>query len=31
MSEASASTTYNAVVRKDGKWWIGWIEDIHGV
>ncbi len=25
------STTYNAVIRKDGDWWIGWIEEISGV
>lgn len=22
---------YNAVVREDGDWWIGWIEEIPGV
>ena len=25
------ATTYTAVVKKDGKWWIGWIEEIPGV
>ena len=25
------STTYRAVVRQDGEWWIGWIEEISGV
>ncbi|HEY3025409.1 MAG TPA: hypothetical protein VGJ55_04570 [Pyrinomonadaceae bacterium] len=25
------NTTYKAVVRKDGDWWIGWIEEITGV
>ena len=25
------NTTYKAVVRKDGDWWIGWIEEIAGV
>lgn len=23
--------TYTAVIRQDGKWWIGWIEEIPGV
>jgi len=23
--------TYTAVVRKSGKWWIGWIEEVPGV
>ena len=22
---------YTAVVRRDGEWWIGWIEEIPGV
>ena len=22
---------YTAVVKKEGKWWIGWIEEIPGV
>lgn len=22
---------YTAVIRKDGDWWIGWIEEIRGV
>jgi predicted RNase H-like HicB family nuclease len=22
---------YKAVVKQDGKWWIGWIEEIPGV
>ena len=24
-------TTYTAVVKQDGKWWIGWIEEVPGV
>ena len=24
-------TTYSAVIRLDGKWWIGWIEEVPGV
>jgi predicted RNase H-like HicB family nuclease len=27
MSKAS----YNAVIRKDGQWWIGWVEEVPGV
>lgn len=23
--------TYTAVVKKDGNWWIGWIEEVPGV
>lgn len=23
--------TYAAVIRKSGKWWIGWIEEVPGV
>ncbi len=23
--------TYTAVVKKDGDWWIGWIEELPGV
>ena len=23
--------TYKAVIKKDGKWWIGWIEEVTGV
>ncbi len=22
---------YNAVIRRDGEWWIGWIEEVAGV
>jgi predicted RNase H-like HicB family nuclease len=25
------SPTYNAVIRRDGDWWIGWIEEVPGV
>ena len=25
------SPTYNAVIRRDGAWWIGWIEEVPGV
>ena len=23
--------TYTAITKQDGKWWIGWIEEIPGV
>jgi predicted RNase H-like HicB family nuclease len=23
--------TYTAVVKQDGQWWIGWIEEVPGV
>ena len=23
--------TYTAVIKQDGKWWIGWIEEVPGV
>jgi len=23
--------TYTAVIQRDGKWWIGWIEEVSGV
>jgi len=23
--------TYTAVVKQDGEWWIGWIEEISGI
>ena len=23
--------TFNAVIKQDGPWWIGWIEEIPGV
>jgi predicted RNase H-like HicB family nuclease len=24
-------TNYTAAVRRDGRWWIGWVEEIPGV
>ena len=26
-----ATSNYNAVIRQDGPWWIGWIEEVPGV
>ena len=25
------NNTYTAVIRQNGKWWVGWIEEIPGV
>lgn len=25
------SQTYTAVVKHDGRWWVGWIEEVPGV
>jgi predicted RNase H-like HicB family nuclease len=25
------SNTYTAITKKDGDWWIGWIEEIPGI
>jgi predicted RNase H-like HicB family nuclease len=27
----SNSSSYTAVIRQDGPWWIGWVEEIPGV
>ena len=27
----SNSSCYTAVIRQDGPWWIGWVEEIPGV
>ena len=27
----SSQSQYTAVIRRDGKWWIGWIEEVRGV
>jgi len=29
--EAEMNQTYTAIVKQDGDWWIGWIEEIPGV
>ena len=26
-----STSNYNAVIRRDGEWWIGWVEEIPGV
>lgn len=28
---SSMNQTYTAVVKSDGPWWIGWIEEVPGV
>jgi predicted RNase H-like HicB family nuclease len=25
------ATNYTAIVQRDGKWWIGWVEEVPGV
>ena len=25
------ATPYTAVIRRDGRWWIGWVEEVPGV
>jgi predicted RNase H-like HicB family nuclease len=25
------ANTYTAIVKKDGDWWIGWVEEVPGV
>ena len=25
------ATHYTAVIRRDGQWWIGWVEEVPGV
>jgi predicted RNase H-like HicB family nuclease len=27
----STTTAYTAVIRQDGPWWIGWVEEVPGV
>ena len=27
----TSTSNYNAVIRQDGPWWIGWIEEVPGV
>jgi predicted RNase H-like HicB family nuclease len=24
-------SNYNAIIQRDGKWWIGWVEEVTGV
>lgn len=31
MDQATEKNTYTAVIRRDGPWWIGWIEEVAGV
>lgn len=30
-SEVGAVSRYTAVVKQDGDWWIGWVEEVPGV
>ncbi|NDA27115.1 MAG: type II toxin-antitoxin system HicB family antitoxin [Verrucomicrobia bacterium] len=29
--KAPATSNYTAIVKKDGDWWVGWIEEVPGV
>ena len=29
--DGTAKSAYTAVMQRDGKWWIGWIEEVPGV
>jgi predicted RNase H-like HicB family nuclease len=29
--ENRSTSTYSAVIRRDKKWWIGWVEEVSGV
>lgn len=31
MKEGAMQPAYTAVVKHDGEWWIGWIEEVPGV
>jgi len=31
MDATSAGVEYTAVLKQDGPWWIGWIEEVQGV
>ena len=31
MATANQGNVYTAVVKQDGDWWIGWIEEVPGV
>lgn len=30
-ADADNANTYTAIIKKDGAWWIGWIEEVPGV
>lgn len=30
-TKMTTTSTYTAVIRQDGPWWIGWVEEIPGV
>ena len=31
MTETEKNNVYTAVIKQDGDWWIGWIEEVPGV
>lgn len=30
-SRKTMTSTYTAVIRQDGPWWLGWVEELPGV
>jgi predicted RNase H-like HicB family nuclease len=30
-TDMTAAFAYTAVIRQDGPWWIGWVEEVPGV
>lgn len=31
MQRISMELTFTAVIKQDGEWWIGWVDEISGV
>ena len=31
VQDMSTASAYTAVIRQDGPWWIGWVEEVPGV
>ena len=31
MKRPMSVSPYTAVIRRDGRWWIGWVEEVPGV
>ena len=29
--EKHMENTYTAIIKRDGDWWVGWIEEVPGV
>ena len=30
-TDMASTSVYTAVIRQDGPWWIGWVEEVPGV